>query len=83
MRIGRDRFIEELEQRGVSASVHFIPLHLQPYYRNQFGYKPGDLPQAEREYARCLSLPIYPSMSDEEIEYVIHAVSDVVQHWTK
>jgi len=83
LRIDRDRFIEELDQRGVTASVHFIPRHLQPYYQKQFGYKAGDSPQAEREYARCLSLPIYPSMSDEEIDCVIYAVSNVVQQWTK
>ena len=83
LRIDRNRFIEELEQRGVTASVHFIPLHLQPYYQKQFGYKAGDFPQAEHEYSRCLSLPIYPSMSDEEIEYVIQVVSDAVHRWTK
>ena len=83
LRIGRDHFIEELECRGVSASVHFIPLHLQPYYQKQFGYKEGDYPQAEQEYSRCLSLPIFPGMSDEETDYVIHAVSDVVQQWKK
>jgi dTDP-4-amino-4,6-dideoxygalactose transaminase len=83
LRIGRDRFIEELDQRGVTASVHFIPLHLQPYYQKQFGYKPGDYPQAEHEYNRCFSLPIYPGMSSEEIEYVIQAVSDIVRQWTK
>ncbi len=83
LRIDRNQFINELEQRGVTASVHFIPLHLQPYYQKQFGYKAGDFPQAEHEYARCLSLPIYPGMSDEEIDYVIQAVSDVIHHWTK
>jgi dTDP-4-amino-4,6-dideoxygalactose transaminase len=81
--IDRNRFIDELEHCGVTASVHFVPLHLQPYYQKQFGYKAGDFPQAENEYARCLSLPIYPSMSDEEIDYVIHAVSEVVRQWTK
>ena len=83
LRIDRNQFINELEQRGVTTSVHFIPLHLQPYYQKQFGYKAGDFHQAEHEYARCLSLPIYPSMSDEEIAYVIHAVSDVVSQWIK
>jgi perosamine synthetase len=72
-----------LDQRGVSASVHFIPLHLQPYYQKQFGYKPGDFLHAELAYSRCLSLPIYPGMSEEETEYVIHAVSDIVQQWAK
>jgi dTDP-4-amino-4,6-dideoxygalactose transaminase len=81
--ISRDHFIDELNQRGITASVHFIPLHLQPYYQKHFGYKAGDYPQAEHEYNRCLSLPIYPDMSNEEADYVIHAVSDIVQRWTK
>ena len=83
LRIGRDRFIEELGQRGIGASVHFIPLHLQPYYQKQFGYKFGDYPQAEHEYSRCISLPIYPGMSDEEVDYVVHVVSDIAQQWTR
>ena len=81
--IDRNSFMNELEHRGVTASVHFIPLHLQPYYQKKFGYRSGDLPEAEHEYVRCLSLPIYPGMSDEEIDYVIHAVSDVVHQWAK
>jgi dTDP-4-amino-4,6-dideoxygalactose transaminase len=83
LRIGRHCLIEELEQRGVGASVHFIPLHLQPYYQKQFGYKSGDFPQAEYEYSRCLSLPIYPGMSEEEVDCVIHAVIDIAHEWAK
>ncbi|HSS98561.1 MAG TPA: DegT/DnrJ/EryC1/StrS family aminotransferase, partial [Terriglobales bacterium] len=83
LQISRDRFIEELDRHGVSASVHFIPLHLQPYYQRRFGYEPGDYPVAEREYSCCLSLPIYPAMTDEEIDYVIHTVIDIAQHWAR
>jgi len=75
--LGRDDFIRELKARGVGASVHFIPLHLHPYYQRQFGYRPGDFPQAEAQYRRCLSLPIYPSMREEEVERVIAAVNEV------
>jgi len=78
LRIDRSRFIRELADRGVSTSVHFIPLHLQPVYQRDYHYKAGDLPAAEREYERSLSLPIYSAMRDEEIEHVIWAVSDVV-----
>jgi perosamine synthetase len=81
LRIDRNRFIRELAERGVSASVHFIPLHLQPVYQRHYQYKPGDLPVAEREYQRSLSLPIYPAMREEEIEQVIWAVSDVISTW--
>jgi dTDP-4-amino-4,6-dideoxygalactose transaminase len=74
LNIDRNEFIEALHHRGVACSVHFIPLHLQPYYRRAYGYRPGDFPRAEREYHRCLSLPIYPGMTDIEIDHVISAV---------
>jgi dTDP-4-amino-4,6-dideoxygalactose transaminase len=74
LNVDRNGFIEALHRRGVSCSVHFIPLHLQPYYRRTFGYQPGDFPRAEMEYHSCLSLPIYPSMTEIEINHVITAV---------
>jgi dTDP-4-amino-4,6-dideoxygalactose transaminase len=83
LRIERDRFIRVLDDRGVRASVHFIPLHLQPAYQRGYGYRLGDLPQAEREYRRSLSLPIYSGMREEEIEHVIWAVSDVVSSFLR
>jgi dTDP-4-amino-4,6-dideoxygalactose transaminase len=83
LRIDRNKFIQELAGRGVSTSVHFIPLHLQPVYQRDYQYKPGDLPVAEREYHRSVSLPIYSGMRDDEIEYVIWAVSDVVSTWSR
>lgn len=79
LRIGRSDFIDELKKRGVGTSVHFIPLHLHRYYQEFFGYRPGDFPVAEREYERCVSLPIYPDMTDEEIQRVIEVVSEVCE----
>lgn len=81
--INRSRFIQELASRGVSASVHFIPLHMQPLYQRKFAYKPGDLPVAEREYERSFSLPIYPRMREEEIEQVIWAVTDTAASYAR
>lgn len=83
LRIDRNQFIRELAERGVSASVHFIPLNLQSVYQRDYKYKPGDLPVAEREYHRSLSLPIYPTMSEEEIDHVIWAVTDVASTWVR
>lgn len=74
LRVDRDSFIRKLKARGVSCSVHFIPLHLQPYYQRVYGYRAGDFVNAEQQYASCLSLPIFPGMTDEEIEHVIRAV---------
>jgi dTDP-4-amino-4,6-dideoxygalactose transaminase len=76
LNIDRDGFIEALHRRGVACSVHFIPLHLQPYYRRAYGYQPGDFPQAERQYHACLSLPIYPGMTELEMNHVINAVQN-------
>jgi len=79
LRITRDEFIEALKERGIGTSVHFIPLHLHPYYRNTFGYAPDDFPNATEAYRRIISLPIYPGMTEADIDRVIQAVRDVVQ----
>ncbi len=83
LRIDRARFIEELKGRNIGSSVHFIPLHLHPFYRNAFGYRPGDFPAAESFYARCVSLPIYPGMTDEDVWDVIEAVTDIARTFRK
>jgi perosamine synthetase len=77
LRIDRAAFIEELKKRRIGASVHFIPLHLHPYYRDNFGYRPQDLPTAAKEYERIISLPFYPRMSDSDVERVIDAVTAI------
>ncbi|GAB4056240.1 UDP-4-amino-4,6-dideoxy-N-acetyl-beta-L-altrosamine transaminase [Spirosoma litoris] len=62
-----------LRTKNIMAQVHYIPVHLMPYYR-EFGWKPGDFPNAERYYARCLSLPMFPTLTDDEQQYVINQV---------
>jgi perosamine synthetase len=74
----RNEFIEALRRRGVACSVHFIPLHLQPYYQRAYGYQLGDFPHAEEEYHACISLPIYPDMTEIELNYVINAVRNTL-----
>ncbi len=83
LRIDRGRFVNELMERGVQTSVHFIPLHLQLAYQRLYGYKDGDFPNAEKEYLRCISLPIYPSMSELEVRYVISSVEDVLDKFSR
>jgi perosamine synthetase len=75
--IDRERFMQQLERRGIGASVHFIPLNLHPRYQRDFGYRRGDFPVAEAEYRRSISLPIFPDMQDAEIERVIEAVCEI------
>ena len=76
--IDRNQFIEELKARNIGTSVHFIPIHLHPYYRDKYGYKPGDFPVAFANYQRLVSLPLHPRLSDEDVDDVIEAVRDVV-----
>jgi perosamine synthetase len=75
----RQQFIEDLKRAGIGTSVHFIPLHLHSHYRSRYGYKKGDFPNAEDAYERAISLPIYPGMSDADVEHVVHTIKRVVQ----
>lgn len=77
--IDRDRFLQQLDDLGVMTSVHFIPVHSFTYYRTTYDYKDDQFPVATREFARYFSLPIYPAMSDEDVEHVIAAVLTVVE----
>ena len=79
--IDRPRFIEELKKRNIGASVHFIPIHLHPYYRDKYGYKPDDFPVAYREYQRLVSIPLNLRMSDSDIQDVIDAVLDIIEKY--
>ena len=76
--IDRNRFIELMAERGIGTSVHFIPLHLQPYWRDRYKLAPGDFPVATATYERLVSLPIYSKMTDEDVERVIAAVCDIL-----
>jgi dTDP-4-amino-4,6-dideoxygalactose transaminase len=78
LRIDRAQFFIELKNRNIGSSVHFIPLHIHPYYRETCGYKPEDFPVAYREYSREISLPIYSKMNDQDISDVIAAVVNIV-----
>ena len=77
--IDRNRFIEELAAAGIGTSVHFIPLHLQPYYARTYGCRRGDFPNAERTYERSISLPIYPAMQPADVDRVAGAVHRIVE----
>jgi dTDP-4-amino-4,6-dideoxygalactose transaminase len=81
--IDRRRFIEELNARNIGASVHFIPNHVQPYYRDKYGFRPDDFPVAYRNYLRLVSLPLHPRLSEDDVRDVIDAVADVVQRYRR
>ena len=71
----RKELYDHLRKNNIFAQVHYIPVHLMPYYR-QFGWKEGDLPHAEKYYSRCLSLPMFPTLTEEEQAFVIKTISD-------
>jgi dTDP-4-amino-4,6-dideoxygalactose transaminase len=78
LQIDRGEVIDGLKALGIGTSVHFIPLHLHPYYRDRWGYTPDDLPVATREYQRVVSLPIWPGMSGGDVERVVAALESVL-----
>jgi len=77
--IDRDRFIQELTERNIGTSVHFIPIHLHPYYRDKYGFTSGSFPVAYGNYRRMLSLPLNPGLTDQDVDDVIAAVLDIVR----
>ncbi|HMP74769.1 MAG TPA: UDP-4-amino-4,6-dideoxy-N-acetyl-beta-L-altrosamine transaminase [Kiritimatiellia bacterium] len=78
--LGKSRTLvmEELRARGVGAQVHYIPVCLQPYYRERFGFVPGQFPAAESFFARELSIPMFPTLRDDEVERVIRALVEIL-----
>jgi dTDP-4-amino-4,6-dideoxygalactose transaminase len=79
LQIDRNKFIDELSRKGIGTSVHFIPLHIHPYYRENYGYQPEDFPVAYETYRRIISLPIYAKMTDNDVTRVIESVTDIVK----
>ena len=78
LRIDRDRFIELMAERGIGTSVHFIPLHLHPYWRDKYSLVPEDFPVSLETYLSCVSLPIYTRMTDSDCDRVIEAVREIL-----
>jgi UDP-4-amino-4,6-dideoxy-N-acetyl-beta-L-altrosamine transaminase len=79
--INRNEFIEALKAENIGTSVHFIPLHLHPYYKEKYGFNNGVFPNAESLYKHEISLPIYPKMADEDVEDVISAVKKITNYY--
>jgi dTDP-4-amino-4,6-dideoxygalactose transaminase len=81
--IDRDRFIEEMKKRRISTSVHFIPVHLHPYYRDKYSFQPTDFPVAYENFQRIVSLPLFTRMSNQDVDDVIEVVYDVINRFKK
>lgn len=76
--INRNQFVKELIDQNIGVSVHFIPLHLHPYYQKSYGYEADDFPVSHQQYKREISLPIYNRMSDEDVRYIVGVVKEII-----
>jgi dTDP-4-amino-4,6-dideoxygalactose transaminase len=83
LRLDRAGFIQKLREAKIGASVHFIPLHRHPFYRNTYGYRPEQFPRCERLYEGLLSLPLYPKMTDSDVSEVVEVTRDLVTTYRK
>ncbi len=79
----RAHVFRALRAENIGVNVHYIPVHLHPYYRDRFGYKGGEFPVAEDAYSRLISLPMFHGMTDQDVEDVIHAVDKVVRSFCR
>lgn len=83
LRIDRSKFIDAMKAENIGTSVHFIPLHLHPFYRKKYGFKYGDFPIAENIYERTVSLPLYPSMKYSDLDDIVEAIEKIVNYFKK
>src|SRR6202040_3111770 len=79
--VGRGEIFRALRAENIGVNVHYVPVHLHPYYRDRFGYKGGEYPVAERAYEQLVSLPMFHAMTDSDVRDVIHAVDKVLSHY--
>ncbi len=81
--VGRKEIYDALRAENIGVQVHYMPLHLHPFYIKQFGYKKGDYPVAEKYYERAITLPVFPVMNDRDVSDVILAVKKVIEYYRK
>ncbi len=83
LKVSRREIFKALRAENIGVNVHYIPVHLQPYYQKRFGYHPGDFTKAENYYSRAITLPVFPKISDKDIDDVIVAVKKVINYYKK
>lgn len=81
--VDRDQIFRALRAENIGVNVHYIPVHLHPYYRDRFGYRGGEFPVAEDAYSRLISLPMFHGMTDRDVEDVIKAATKVIGHYVQ
>ena len=83
LKVERREIFEALRAENIGVNVHYIPVHLQPYYQKRFGYHSGNFPKAENYYSRAITLPVFPKMSDKDIDDVVKAAKKVINYYKK
>jgi perosamine synthetase len=83
LKAGRKEIFDALRAENIGVNVHYLPVHLHPFYKNQFSYKAGDFPKAEEYYTRAITLPIFPAMTDEDVNDVIEALRKVIAYYRR
>ena len=78
VKISKRDFFAKLAEKNIKAQVHYIPVHIQPYYRKHYGFKPGDLHIAEEFYSREVSIPVYPSLEEEDLKYICGVINELI-----
>jgi len=82
-RISRNELIEKMNEKGIGTSVHYIPVHMHTYYVRKYGYKPDDFPVAKELSETVITLPLYPGLLDDDIDYMIKVISILWERYKK
>ncbi|MFA7227447.1 MAG: DegT/DnrJ/EryC1/StrS family aminotransferase, partial [Melioribacteraceae bacterium] len=78
LNFSKKKFFEAMKKKNIHLQVHYVPVHLQPYYKNNFGFKQGDFPIAEKFYQREFSIPIYPALSEDDLNYISKSITETL-----
>ena len=81
--VGKSEIFQALQAEGLNLQVHYYPVPLQPYYKKRYGFKAGDFPVAERFYEREISMPVYPSLTDEDLNEIVSRFHGVLKRFAK
>lgn len=83
LKVGRKEIFDAFKKEGIGVQVHYIPLHMHPFYQSKFNYKVGDFPSAEKYYKEAITLPLYPKMTDEQVHFVISKTKEIINSFKK
>lgn len=81
--ISRNKFIEEMNKRGIGLAVHYKPIHILSYYQNKYNYNINNYPRANNIYNNIVSLPLYPNLSRENVNYIINSILEIHNQYGK